>query len=378
MWWRYPSSKQRHDDHAEETPAPERPRRAGPGHDRAAERPGEALPEGVREFLEAEFETDLGDVRVHADQDAHRQSADLGASAFTAGREIYFAKGMYAPSSREGRALLAHEVAHVIQQRRAGAAGAAEPLESDRHEAEREAEASAHAVEAGERIPTVSAAARGVHLDVGWAQRGPLPDPHGTLLLLNGFAKKFLDAAKMIYRNPSAMKLVDAAEAAGIQFGGFSEDGPAPAVGRAYTSGSSVYVPRTRTDAVAAMSDFLFELNNALRAPKFAALAAEAAKGSRGSVSARTYARRVVEQEVEGMLRLGQIWFETKKAEGRSRRADPHDSDFFLSDYESVHSGAKTQAQLVDDVLARVYDTGTLRGKTVEQHYMEEYPGAGR
>jgi hypothetical protein len=43
----------------------------------------------------------------------------LGASAFTAEREIYFAKRMYAPGSTSGRALLVHEV--VVQQRRAGA-----------------------------------------------------------------------------------------------------------------------------------------------------------------------------------------------------------------------------------------------------------------
>ena len=389
MWWRHVTSRQRERQQGNDEPAfprlPDARERHRTGEERAGETRhrgsarGEVLPAGMREFLEAQFATDLGDVRVHTDQDSAQRATELGASAFTAEREIYFAKGMYAPGSTLGRALLAHEVAHVIQQRRAGLGEElGEQPSPERAGAEREAEASARAVEAGERMPAVADAARGIQLDVGWAQRGPLPDPYGTLLLLNGFAKKLPDAAKLIYRNNAAMKLVDEAEAAGIQFGGFSEDGPAPTIARPYTSGRNVYVPKSQTDPVEAKSDFLFELNNALRAPKFAALATEAAKGSKGTLSAKDYARRAVEQEVEGMLRLGEIWFETKKAEGRSGKADPHDAMFFLPDYSAVRAGTKTQAQLVTEVLARVYETGTLRGKTVEQYYTEGYPGAGK
>ena len=67
------------------------------------------------------------------------------------------------------------------------------------------------------------------------------------------------------------------------------------------------------------MRDFLFELNNAIRAPKFAALAAEAVKGSTGTLTARSYAYKMAEQEVEGMLRLGETWFKIKSAEGSLR-----------------------------------------------------------
>jgi hypothetical protein len=388
MWWRHPATRHSEPEAKDE---PERPHTSGArerhrmGNEHAEEtrQPGsaggEALPAGVREFLETQFATDLGDVRVHADQESAQRAAELGASAFTAGREIYFAKGMYAPGSTPGRSLLAHEVTHVIQQRRASSGeDFGDRTQPERADAEREAEASARAVETGEPMPAVAAMVRGIQLDVGWAQRGPLPDPYGTLLLFNSFAKKFPDAAKLIYRNTPAMRLVDEAEKAGIQFGGFSEDGPSPTIRRPYTHGSNVYIPRTHTDPVEAMSDFLFELNNAMRAPRFAALATEAAKGSKGTMSARDYARRAVELEVEGMLRLGEIWFATKKAEGRANKADPHDPMFFLSDYTAVHAGTKTQAQLVTEVLARVYDSGTLRGKTVEQYYMEGYPGAGK
>jgi hypothetical protein len=190
---------------------------------------------------------------------------------------------------------------------------------------------------------------------------------------LQDFATKFPNAADLIRRSVPALRLVTEAEAAGATFGGYAEDGPAPTVGRPYTSGHAVYVPRARTDPVIAMSDFLFELNNAIRAPKFAALAAEAGKGSTGTLTARQYAYKVVEQEVEGMLRLGETWFKLKATGGPHPEWDKYDRDFFLTEYEAVKAGRKTKDDIVRDVLARVYETGTLRGKTVEQNYMEQY-----
>ena len=190
---------------------------------------------------------------------------------------------------------------------------------------------------------------------------------------LQEFATKFPNAADLIRRSVPALRLVSEAEAAGAVFGGYAEDGPAPTVGRPYTSGHVVYVPRTRTDPIIAMSDFLFELNNALRAPKFAALATEAAKGSTGTLTARDYAYKVVEQEVEGMLRLGETWFKLKTTGGAHPEWDKYDQDFFLSEYEAVKAGKKTKDDIVRDALRRVYETGATRGKTVEQYYMDSY-----
>ena len=191
--------------------------------------------------------------------------------------------------------------------------------------------------------------------------------------VLQDFATKFPNAADLIRRSVPALKLINEAEATGAVFGGYSEDGPAPTVGRPYTSGHAVYVPRARTDPIMAMNGFLFELNNAIRAPKFAALDTEATKGSTGTLTARQYAYRVVEQEVEGMLRLGEIWFKFKTAGGPHPEWDKYDRDFFLAEYEAAKAGRKTKDDIVRDVLQRVYETGTLRGKTVEQNYMEEY-----
>ncbi len=60
----------------------------------------------------------FSDVRVHTDPAAGRAAEALGASAFTSGRHIVFAPRAFDPASPSGRRLLAHELAHVVQQRR--------------------------------------------------------------------------------------------------------------------------------------------------------------------------------------------------------------------------------------------------------------------
>jgi uncharacterized protein DUF4157 len=335
---------------------------------------GETLEPEVRRQMESRLGEDLGGVHVHTSEEAARSAEALGAEAFTVGHDIYFARSRYAPTNPPGRRLLAHELAHVVQQGQADHDERSELEVSEPTDAtEREADSVATAVERDHRAPDIAQAGRGIQRDVGWARRGPLPDPYGELLLLNAFAVKFLDAAKLIRGNPAAMKLVDEAQAAGVEFGGFAEDGPGKALGRAYTSGRAVYVPKAQSDPVMAMRDFLFELNNALRAPQFAELHKEAVKGSQGSLSARQYAYRSVELEVEGMLRLGEIWFETKRTMPRDAQTAAHDAPYFLPDYEAVRSGGKTKDALVREVLQRVYETGVVRGKTVETYYMEAY-----
>ena len=77
---------------------------------------GEPLSAATRHPLEAHFGADLADVRVHTGSEAADSASKLDALAYTSGRDIYFAPGMYAPASDSGRRLLAHEVAHVVQQ----------------------------------------------------------------------------------------------------------------------------------------------------------------------------------------------------------------------------------------------------------------------
>jgi hypothetical protein len=97
------------------TPAAEPQDRSDPVDEMESSR-GEPLDPQTRVHLEARFARDLSDVRVHTDQPAARAADTLQADAFTTGRSIYFADGQYAPASAEGRHLIAHEVAHTIQQ----------------------------------------------------------------------------------------------------------------------------------------------------------------------------------------------------------------------------------------------------------------------
>jgi hypothetical protein len=77
---------------------------------------GEPLDAATRRPLEAHFGADLEHVRVHTNSEAAKSATSLDALAYTSGRDIYFAAGMYSPASSSGQRLLAHEVAHVIQQ----------------------------------------------------------------------------------------------------------------------------------------------------------------------------------------------------------------------------------------------------------------------
>lgn len=77
---------------------------------------GEPLDAGTREFFEPRFGFDFGKVRIHADRRAARSADAIGARAYTAGSHIVFSSGEYRPGAESGRRLLAHELAHTIQQ----------------------------------------------------------------------------------------------------------------------------------------------------------------------------------------------------------------------------------------------------------------------
>jgi hypothetical protein len=77
---------------------------------------GQPLPRTTRDFFEPRFGEDLSGVRVHDDAGAAGAAQDINAQAFTHGRDIYFNAGKYQPHSPAGRYLLAHELAHTVQQ----------------------------------------------------------------------------------------------------------------------------------------------------------------------------------------------------------------------------------------------------------------------
>jgi Domain of unknown function (DUF4157) len=70
----------------------------------------------VRASMERSLGHDFGSVRVHHDGVAATAAAAIGARAYTVGPDVVFGAGQYAPGTIAGRALLAHELAHVTQQ----------------------------------------------------------------------------------------------------------------------------------------------------------------------------------------------------------------------------------------------------------------------
>ena len=72
---------------------------------------------GAQASMEAAFGTNFSSVRIHTDPAAARTADELGARAFTIGDHIAFGPGEYQPGTVYGDALLAHELAHTIQQR---------------------------------------------------------------------------------------------------------------------------------------------------------------------------------------------------------------------------------------------------------------------
>jgi hypothetical protein len=97
------------------------------GIDRALGSPQERLDPNAAGRMTSHLGHDFSQVRVHHDEEAARSALALGADAYTIGNDIVFASGRYDPESESGWHLLAHELAHVVQQqRRALAPG--EPL----------------------------------------------------------------------------------------------------------------------------------------------------------------------------------------------------------------------------------------------------------
>src|ERR1700724_405492 len=79
--------------------------------------PGRPLDAATRAFMEPRFGHDFSAIRVHTDTRAALSAAAVGAHAYSVGREVVMGSGAYQPTSGDGRLLLAHELAHVVQQR---------------------------------------------------------------------------------------------------------------------------------------------------------------------------------------------------------------------------------------------------------------------
>jgi hypothetical protein len=93
--------------------------------------PGRRLNAETRTTMESRFGHDFSRVRIHTDSSASESARAMNALAYTVGRNIVFRAGQFAPETREGKRLLAHELTHVVQQQTASA-GATRPLLGER------------------------------------------------------------------------------------------------------------------------------------------------------------------------------------------------------------------------------------------------------
>src|SRR5262249_8231249 len=91
-----------------------------PAHLVARPGPGQALDGATASRMSDAFGESFAGVRIHTDATAAQMAADREARAFTVGSHIAFRAGAYAPGTPAGDALVAHELAHVVQQSGAG------------------------------------------------------------------------------------------------------------------------------------------------------------------------------------------------------------------------------------------------------------------
>ena len=78
--------------------------------------PGDALEPRLCAQYGRVYGRNFDPVRIHSDNEASASARSVNALAYTVGNHVVFAEGQYAPDSRSGERLLAHEMAHVAQQ----------------------------------------------------------------------------------------------------------------------------------------------------------------------------------------------------------------------------------------------------------------------
>jgi len=135
--------------------------------------PGQ-LPGPVAAKMERHFGTSFTGVKIHADERAGKDALERGAAAFTQGEHVYFGRGWYRPSTLAGQHLLAHELAHVVQQRNGRVGHGSEPASANTQRLEDEADRAANAAVQGGG--TISAARVSSRADFGNPQHSLIGD----------------------------------------------------------------------------------------------------------------------------------------------------------------------------------------------------------
>ena len=99
--------------------------------------PGRPLEPALRQDMEQRFGHDFSHVRLHTGAAAEQSAQDVNAQAYTVGHNIVFGAGRFAPETRQGRRLIAHELTHVVQQTAVGRMLARQPVDTDQTKSSR-------------------------------------------------------------------------------------------------------------------------------------------------------------------------------------------------------------------------------------------------
>ncbi|MFC8714056.1 DUF4157 domain-containing protein [Streptomyces sp. NPDC057197] len=110
-------ARHQHSDHCGHRSAPDEAAVQRSAVDEVLRGSGTPLAEPVRKDMEARMGADFSDVRLHTGADARRSAEALGARAYTMGSHVVIGDG------GGDRHTLAHELTHVVQQRRGPVAG---------------------------------------------------------------------------------------------------------------------------------------------------------------------------------------------------------------------------------------------------------------
>jgi hypothetical protein len=201
-----------------------------------------------------------------------------------------------------------------------------------------------------------------------------------TTDLLTKFESKsyFPTAAGILKGYQPAMNLLNETvtlanqESIDLKFGGFAK-GTYPYTDvntGAVATGikDTIYIPQTTTyinDPTRVMTYFLFELQNARRARVYHNIYVLSLAGR---IIEAEYAYKMIEQEVEGGLRVGQMWDEIVASTKKATSGKPK---YFHDLYLSVAKNIQTKDQVVKETLKSYFESGPIM--TRDQYYRDSY-----
>jgi hypothetical protein len=181
--------------------------------------PGKPLDAEIRRSMEPRFGHDFGHVRVHTGAQAAASAQAVNARAYATGSNIVFADGQFSPGTKAGQQLLAHELAHTLQQKNTASSASGLPITDPEGRSEREADHAAQAVSTG-RQATVTPAAAGVARQPAGAEAKEAPAaPTNLEQLERALTKFFKDVARAFPKDwlPSHQRVItQAVKLAGV------------------------------------------------------------------------------------------------------------------------------------------------------------------